>query len=95
MVEVYRVGVTLRLIDEATPALGRLIGALNAAGEQAEKLKVILSDLAGTRLAGLSRSILGLDRRLSGVGATAKAMADSIVGSFDKLDTGVIALRGE
>ena len=95
MVEVYRVGVTLRLVDEATPALRRLIGALGVANEAAEKLRATLTDLAGTRMAGLSRSMLGVEKRLTGIADAGEQMGATVGASFDRLGIGVGALRTE
>ena len=95
MVEVYRVGVTLRLVDEATPALRRLIGALGVANEAVEKLRATLTDLAGTRMAGLSRSMLGVEKRLTGIADAGEQMGATVGASFDRLGIGVGALRTE
>lgn len=95
MVEVYRVGVNLKLVDEATPALRRLMGTLAEASEAAEKLKAVLTDLAGTRLTGLSRSVAGIEQRLGAVSNAAKAMTDTIGAAFDRLGVGLGALRTE
>jgi hypothetical protein len=90
--EAFRIGVNIKLIDQATPALRVLIRTLGLAEKASERLKAALGEAANIKFSGTSRSLTGLDRNLAKVGDTATVAGDKMTAALDRMIAGVSAL---
>jgi hypothetical protein len=88
----YEIGVNIKLVDQATPALRILIRTLNTAQEAADRLKVALAEVANVKFSGTTRSLTGLDRGLAKIGDAATVAGDRMVAATDRMIAGVTAL---